>query len=134
MAFNLFVLGSSRCIAVYICFIEVLFSNFLYKLFNISPYFRALANLGCQLENKLKYLCVFIINMQNICNLIETACILPIFLIATVQISMECEMQENEVGDTKHLNLYYLKTYMCSYRANQHLIVQIYEVFQSIKF
>ena len=25
---------------------------------------------------------------------------------------MECEMQENEVGHTKHLNLYQLKTYV----------------------
>ena len=33
---------------VYICFKEILFSKFSYKLFNISPYLRALANFGCQ--------------------------------------------------------------------------------------
>ena len=33
----------------------------------------------------------------------ETVCIFLIFLIATVQVSMECETQENEVY--KHLNL-----------------------------
>ena len=36
---------------------------------------------------------------------------------------MACETQESEVGHTKHLNLYYLKAYVCSYRVNQHLIV-----------
>ena len=45
--------------------------------------------------------------MQNICNLIaEKACILMIFLITTVQISMECQTQEREAKYTKHLNLY----------------------------
>ena len=39
--------------------------------------------------------------------LVETACIFLIFLIATVQISIECETQENEPGYTKHLKLYY---------------------------
>ena len=38
--------------------------------------------------------------------LVETVCIFLIFLIATVQISMECETQESEAGYTKHLNLY----------------------------
>ena len=37
--------------------------------------------------------------------LVETAFIFLIFLIATVQISMECETQECEVGHTKHLDL-----------------------------
>ena len=37
--------------------------------------------------------------------LIETACIFPIFLIATVQTSMEYETQEDKVGHTKFLNL-----------------------------
>ena len=38
--------------------------------------------------------------------LVETACIFPIFLIATTQISMECETQESETEYTKYLNLY----------------------------
>ena len=38
--------------------------------------------------------------------LVETTCILLIFLTATVQISMECETQENEAEYTKHLNLH----------------------------
>ena len=38
--------------------------------------------------------------------LVGTACIFLIFLIATVQISMECETQESEAGYTKKLNLY----------------------------
>ena len=64
--------------------------------------------------------------MKNICNLIDlqTACIFLIFLIATVQISAECETQESEAGYTKHLTLYYFETYIiCSYRVNLHLIV-----------
>ena len=38
--------------------------------------------------------------------LVETACIFPMFLIATAQISMKCETQESETGYTKYLNLY----------------------------
>ena len=33
---------------IYICFKETLFLNFSYKLFNISPYLREIANLVCQ--------------------------------------------------------------------------------------
>ena len=55
--------------------------------------------------------------------MVGTAYIFLIFLIATVQISMECETQENEAGYTKKLKLYLLKVYMCRYRVNQHLIV-----------
>ena len=55
--------------------------------------------------------------------LVETACIFLIFLIATVQISVECETQESEAGYTKNLNLHIPKTYTCRYRINQHLIV-----------
>ena len=37
---------------------------------------------------------------------------------------MKSETKENEVGYTKHLNLYQPKTCMCCrYRVNQHLIV-----------
>ena len=36
---------------------------------------------------------------------------------------MECGTQESEARYTKHLNLYWLKTYICRYRVNQHLIV-----------
>ena len=55
--------------------------------------------------------------------LVETACIFLIFLIATVQTSMECETQESEAGHTKHLNLYlwiyeFMKTNMCRYRVS----------------
>ena len=48
-----------------------------------------------------------IVTMQNICNfLVETTFIFLIFLIATMQISMECETQVREAEYTKHLNLY----------------------------
>ena len=36
---------------------------------------------------------------------------------------MECETQESQAGPTKHLDLYYPKTAMCSRRVNQHLLV-----------
>ena len=49
--------------------------------------------------------------------LVETACIFFIFLIATVQISMEFETQENVWIYTN------LKKYICRYRINQHSIV-----------
>ena len=49
--------------------------------------------------------------------LVETACIFLIFLIPTVQISMECKTQENIWIYTN------LKTYICRYRINQHSIV-----------
>ena len=55
--------------------------------------------------------------------MVEKACIFPIFLIATVQIPMECETQESQAGPAKHLDLYYPKTAMCSRRVNQHLLV-----------
>ena len=55
--------------------------------------------------------------------LVKTALILVIFLIATVQMSMECETQENYAGYTKHLNLHWHKTCMCRYRVNQDLII-----------
>ena len=54
--------------------------------------------------------------------LVETACIF-LFLIATVQISMEYETQESLAGYKKHLNLYQPKTFMCWYRVKQDLIV-----------
>ena len=40
------------------------------------------------------------------------------FLAATVQISMECEMQEKEAGYTKHLNLDQPKTHVCRYMVS----------------
>ena len=40
---------------IYIGFKETLVLNFSYKLFNISPYFREIASLVCQQENKLKH-------------------------------------------------------------------------------
>ena len=43
----LFVCGRDRFFIVYIYFKETLFFNFSYELFNISPYLRALASLGC---------------------------------------------------------------------------------------
>ena len=45
--------------------------------------------------------------MQNICNLIGWNSVhISGILIATVQISMECETQEKKAGYTKRLNLY----------------------------
>ena len=41
----MFFLARGRFFTVYICFKETIFFNFLYKLFNISPHLRALANL-----------------------------------------------------------------------------------------
>ena len=38
--------------------------------------------------------------------LVETACIFLIFLIATLQISMDCETQESQAGYTQHLRLH----------------------------
>ena len=50
--------------------------------------------------------------------LVETACIFLIFSIATVQISMECGMQESLARYKKHLNLHYIYS-----RVDQQLIV-----------
>ena len=47
-----------------------------------------------------------ILKMQNICNLIEKAAMFLIFLIATIQIKLECGKQESEAGYTKHMNLH----------------------------
>ena len=55
--------------------------------------------------------------------LVEKACMYLIFLIATVQMSMECNTQESSAGSTKHLNLYWPKTYVCECRLRQNLIV-----------
>ena len=55
--------------------------------------------------------------------LVETACIFLIFLLGTVQISMECETQDSQAGYTRYLNSHLLKACKCRYRVNQHLIV-----------
>ena len=49
-------------------YFPICYTNYL---INIFPDFRAFANLGCQLENKLKQLCKFTVKMQNICNLVD---------------------------------------------------------------
>ena len=55
--------------------------------------------------------------------MVETACTFLIFLIATVQISMEYKAQESQAGYTKYLNSHKTKPYIFRCRVNQHLIV-----------
>ena len=72
MTSNLFVLGRDGFVTVTFVvkkpYFPICYTNYL---INIFPDFRALANLGCQLENKLKQLCKFTVKMQNICNLVD---------------------------------------------------------------
>ena len=57
-------------------------------------------------EKRGKYLLLSLKCKLSAIWLVETSCVFPIFLIATVQISMESETQESEEGYTKHFNLH----------------------------
>ena len=53
----------------------------------------------------------------------ETMFIFLIFVIATVQMSMECQTHEGFAGNRKHLNSHQPKTKMRKHMVDQHLIV-----------
>ena len=72
----------------------------IFSSFKDSPYctlYRAITGTYLTLSLKCKIFTIW---------LVETACVLMIFLITTVQISIECETQKREAKYTKHLNLY----------------------------
>ena len=77
--------------------------NFIKKDFDTDVFLSILLNLRTAVWRKI---CEIYNYKSFVIWLVETACILLIFLIAAVQISVDCETQESQAGYTKHLNLH----------------------------
>ena len=71
----------------------------------------------------------FIVKIQNIWNLIGQVCIFLIFLIGTVQISMECQTHKSQVGNTKiEFTLTKKKTNVRIFGRSTLIILNLYRI------